>query len=231
MELELHQGRPLNVSRFHVLDAGDVEKVVLVVVGQRTLHLRRVHSAIRLGHVEGRDAQRREYVARHPAEPEQPGQTEGQHKHHNGDRPAKGCVQQRHGLGVPGLRFDLRPVQRLQSGIHGAPAARYAAVGGPGLGISAQVEQRFNAAKVSSWAQQPIRCLDAIRRASVHSPLRWDLRCGRWTIELRRDQIRGTVRATSQTPAPPGCWRSCNLPYRRRPWPFPHSWPVRYPDS
>ena len=40
--------------RFDVLDAGDVEEVVLVVVGDEPFHLRRVHAAVRLGDVDHR---------------------------------------------------------------------------------------------------------------------------------------------------------------------------------
>ena len=48
-----------------MLDAGDVEEVVLVVVGQVAFHLQRVHAAIGLCDVDGRDAQGREDVTSH----------------------------------------------------------------------------------------------------------------------------------------------------------------------
>ena len=46
MKLELHDGSALDVLRLNVLDPGDVEEVILVVVGQVALHLRRIHAAI-----------------------------------------------------------------------------------------------------------------------------------------------------------------------------------------
>ena len=52
MEEELHQRCALDVPRFDVVDAVDVQEVVLVIVRKKAFHLRRVHAAIRLGHVD-----------------------------------------------------------------------------------------------------------------------------------------------------------------------------------
>ena len=49
--------------RFDVFDFGDVEEMVLVVVDQKSFHLRRVHPAIGLRNIENRDAEVRKYVA------------------------------------------------------------------------------------------------------------------------------------------------------------------------
>ena len=65
MKLELHDRSALDVLGLHVLDAGDVEEVVLVVVGQVAFHLQRVHAAIGLRDVDGRDAQGGEDIAGH----------------------------------------------------------------------------------------------------------------------------------------------------------------------
>ena len=65
MELELDQRHALDRFALDVLDAGDVEEVVLVIVGDEPFHLRRVHAAVRLGDVEDGHAEIREDVARH----------------------------------------------------------------------------------------------------------------------------------------------------------------------
>ena len=65
MKLKLHDGGSLDVLRLDVLDARDVEEVILVVVGQVAFHLRRIHAALRLRDVDGGNAQRREDIARH----------------------------------------------------------------------------------------------------------------------------------------------------------------------
>jgi hypothetical protein len=57
MKLQLHDRSALDVLGLHVLDAGDVEEVILVVVGQVAFHLQRVHAAIGLCDVDGRNAQ------------------------------------------------------------------------------------------------------------------------------------------------------------------------------
>ena len=53
--------------RLDVVDAGDVEEVVLVVVGQKAFHLRRVHAAVGLADVDHRQVQAGEDVDRHLA--------------------------------------------------------------------------------------------------------------------------------------------------------------------
>ena len=74
MELELHHRRALDVLRFDVLDAGDVQEVVFVIEGEEAFHLRGVHAAERLGHVDRRDVQGREDVLGHAVQAEQGGQ-------------------------------------------------------------------------------------------------------------------------------------------------------------
>ena len=67
-----------------MLDAGDVEEVILVVVGEEPLHLRRVHAAVGLRDVDGRNAQRRKHILGHVAQPED--RAQGQPQDHNQDR-------------------------------------------------------------------------------------------------------------------------------------------------
>ena len=53
-----------------MLDAGDVEEMVLVIVDEKPFHLGRVHAAIGLGDIENRDAEVGENVAGHPLDGE-----------------------------------------------------------------------------------------------------------------------------------------------------------------
>ena len=70
VERQLQQRRVLNRLRFDALDAVDVEEVVLVVVGDVPLHLRRAHAAVRLRHVDDGQIQVGEDVGPHPADGE-----------------------------------------------------------------------------------------------------------------------------------------------------------------
>jgi hypothetical protein len=51
MKLQLDQRNALDRLAFDVLDAVDVEEVVLVIVSDEPFHLRRVEAAVRLRHV------------------------------------------------------------------------------------------------------------------------------------------------------------------------------------
>jgi hypothetical protein len=62
MEIQLHQGHALDVLRFDVVNAVDVEEVVFVVVGDQPFHLGRVHAAVGLGDVDDRQIQAGENV-------------------------------------------------------------------------------------------------------------------------------------------------------------------------
>ena len=66
MEEELHQGDALDVLRLDVVDAVDVEEVILVVVGDQPFHLGGVHAAVGLGDVDDRQVELREDVDLHP---------------------------------------------------------------------------------------------------------------------------------------------------------------------
>ena len=89
MELELDQRHALDRFAFDMLDAGDVEEVVFVIVDDEPFHLRRVQAAVRLGHIQDGHAQIREDVARHAIERKTPHQRNGDYHHQKGDRAAQ----------------------------------------------------------------------------------------------------------------------------------------------
>ena len=66
---------PWMILRLDVLDAVDVEEVILVVVGDEPFHLGRVHAAVGLGDVERRHAEVGEDVARHACRASTPAST------------------------------------------------------------------------------------------------------------------------------------------------------------
>ena len=66
-ERQFHQRRALNALAIHRLNAGDVEEVILVVVGEETFHLRRCHAAEGLGDVDHRIANLWKDVHAHPS--------------------------------------------------------------------------------------------------------------------------------------------------------------------
>ncbi len=68
MELQFDEPDALDRLALDMLDPGDVEEVVLVIVDDEPLHLRRVHAAERLRHIQHGDAQIREDVSRHAVE-------------------------------------------------------------------------------------------------------------------------------------------------------------------
>ena len=65
MEHQLHQSRALDAFALHVIDAGDVEEVILVVISEEAFHLRGIHAAVGLRDVDGRIADLREDVDGH----------------------------------------------------------------------------------------------------------------------------------------------------------------------
>ena len=65
IELKLDQCRRLDVLGFDVLDAGDVEKMVFVIIGDVAFHLGRIHAAIRLHDIDRGDAQTRKNIPGH----------------------------------------------------------------------------------------------------------------------------------------------------------------------
>ncbi len=72
MEHQLHERRALDALALDVIDAGDVEEVILVVVSQVAFHLRRVHAAVGLRDIDGRIADLRENIDGHALDGERP---------------------------------------------------------------------------------------------------------------------------------------------------------------
>ena len=83
VEEELHEGDALDVLRLDVVDAADVEEVVFVVVGDQPLHLGRVETAVRLGHVDHREVEVGEDVDLHPGQRQAAAQEEGKDANHH----------------------------------------------------------------------------------------------------------------------------------------------------
>ena len=96
VELQLHDRGALDRLRLDVLDAGDIEEVILVVVRQVAFHLRRVHSAVRLRDVDRRYSERRKNIARHALQREQGAEHDGDHGDDHGRRAAKGDLDEIH---------------------------------------------------------------------------------------------------------------------------------------
>ena len=119
MELQLHDARALDALRLHVLDAGDVEKVILVVVREEALHLRRIHPAKRLRDVDRRDAERREHIARHARNREPSAEAHREHRDQDGHRAAERGAGEIHEGG--GQSLSARPLQ----GKRRTPRARH----------------------------------------------------------------------------------------------------------
>ena len=99
VELELHHRGALDVLRFDVLDAGDVEEVVFVIEREEAFHLGGVHAAERLGDVDCRYVQGREDVLGHAVQAEEGREDESDDPDHQGDRPAKDQGKEIHGVG------------------------------------------------------------------------------------------------------------------------------------
>ena len=100
MEEDLHLREALDIAALDVMNARDVEEVVLVVEGEQRFHLRRVHAAVGLHDVDHRQVQIREDVDLHPtqgqpAADDQPGQC-----NHDGNWSAQGKRERAHDRAV-----------------------------------------------------------------------------------------------------------------------------------
>ncbi len=65
MEAQLHERRALHGTGLHVVNAANVQEVILVIIHEVAFHLGRVHAAIRLRHVDDRFSQVREDIHLH----------------------------------------------------------------------------------------------------------------------------------------------------------------------
>ena len=72
-----------------MVEAGDVEEVILVVVSQVTFHLGRVHAAVGLRHVDGGVSDLGKDVRGHAFECEHGTERNRDEGHHHRQRPAK----------------------------------------------------------------------------------------------------------------------------------------------
>ena len=106
MEHELHQSDALYVLRFDVLDAGDVEEVILVVVGEIPLHLGWIHTPERLRDIDRRRAKLGKDVRLHPED----GNPGGEHDREHDDQDRDGSIQRyRHEPHAFSPRVDAVP--------------------------------------------------------------------------------------------------------------------------
>jgi len=65
LEEQLHDRHALDIAGLDVVDAGDVEEVILVVVGQQPFHLGGIHAAVGLRNINDRQVQLGEDVDPH----------------------------------------------------------------------------------------------------------------------------------------------------------------------
>src|SRR5262249_22735160 len=87
MKVELHQGHALDIATFDVVDAADIEEVILVVIGDQSFHLARVHAAVRLGNIDHWQIEPREDVDLDAREGQAASEYDGHHGDHDRDRP------------------------------------------------------------------------------------------------------------------------------------------------
>jgi len=86
MELELDQRYALDRFAFDMLDAGDVEEMVFVIVDDEPFHLRRIKAAIRLRDVNGWHPEIREDIPGHPIDRQKTHQCDGYDHRQERDR-------------------------------------------------------------------------------------------------------------------------------------------------
>ena len=96
VEDQLHERRALDAFAFDVIDAGDVEEVILVVISEIAFHLGRVHAAVGLGDVDGGVADLREDIDRHALDGEHGAEGDGEERHDDGDGAGEGREDESH---------------------------------------------------------------------------------------------------------------------------------------
>jgi len=118
VEDQAHEGGALDALALDMIDAGDVEEMILVVIRDESFHLRRIHAAVRLRDVNGRRSEIRKNIGGHPSQREVRSERDRQHGHHHSNRPAERNPEQPHvSLPPPGKDPDCPPQPR-------PPAAR-----------------------------------------------------------------------------------------------------------
>src|SRR5262249_13027660 len=96
VEIQLQETGVLNRFGLDALDTVDVEEVVLVVVRDVPLHLRRAHPAVRLRDVNHRQIQVGKNVDPHTADRKDSGQRDRDHGDRHGDRTTERGAYQPH---------------------------------------------------------------------------------------------------------------------------------------
>ena len=96
MKVELDQTDILDGFRFHMLNARNVEKVVLIIGDEISLHLRRIHSAIGLRYINHRKIEVGENIHRHTEECQHRTQRHTDNGDENRDRTSEGSVDEPH---------------------------------------------------------------------------------------------------------------------------------------
>ncbi len=153
MEHQLHERRALNALAFHVIDARDVEEMILVVVSQIAFHLGRVHTAVRLRHVDGRIADLREDIDGHAFDGQDGAQGDGDQGHDHGDRSASAPLKR-------GACSSDRPP--LRKGWMSPRAACHSS-------SARHTFRRASASSISRLHQQPLRLRDIVDRRKARS--------------------------------------------------------------
>jgi len=112
VEEQFHEGEALDVLRLDVVDAADVEEVVLVVVGEQTFHLGGVHAAVGLADVDDGQVQAGEDVDLHARQGEAAGEDEAGEGDEDGDGVAEGEDDRVEGHRSVSLRGESRRAVR-----------------------------------------------------------------------------------------------------------------------
>src|SRR5437899_11754334 len=88
--------RDLNVFRHYVLDARDVKEVVFVIIREITLHLSRIHSAVRLSDINRGNSKSGENITRHLAQGQTGAKRHSNNRHDTRERSAECGLQKSH---------------------------------------------------------------------------------------------------------------------------------------
>src|SRR5439155_12129597 len=96
MKTQLQERDALDILAFNVLNSGDVEEVILEIVGEVTFHLLRVHAAVGLCNVNRGRAEVWKNVHWHASQGKECTERHSYHSHHDGNRSRQGCKYQLH---------------------------------------------------------------------------------------------------------------------------------------
>ncbi len=88
------------------MNAGDVEEVILVIIGEQALHLPGVHPAVRLRHINDGQIEGGKDVYLHPRHGEAAADHDRGNPHHDGDRMTQCEDDGIHETEIPGRWLD-----------------------------------------------------------------------------------------------------------------------------